>query len=135
MDSIEPASDCEHVYHVVEVDGGFLEAGGQSTHVLHSAEEALDDIAHGVEVLVMGGRFSGIRLGGNDRKRSFIGDLASYPVGCVSLVCDDGEWLGSPAGEGIEHLAVMELTAGNLQSERPSVFVYGRVNLTCAAAA
>jgi len=53
VDSIDPTPDCKHVYHVVEVDGVFFKSGCQPSHVFHLAEEPLDDIAHGIEVLVM----------------------------------------------------------------------------------
>ena len=60
MDSIDPASDCEHVYHVVEVDGVFFKPGCQPSHVLHLAEEPLDNVPHGVEVLIVPDWFPGI---------------------------------------------------------------------------
>ncbi len=50
MDSIEPAPDREHIDHIVEVERCFLEACCEPSHVLHFAEEPLDDIAHGIEV-------------------------------------------------------------------------------------
>jgi hypothetical protein len=61
VDSIDPTPDCEHIYHVVEVDGVFFEAGCQSSHVFHLAEEAFDDVAHCIEVLVVLDRF--LRVG------------------------------------------------------------------------
>lgn len=115
MDSIEPASDCEHIDHIVEAESGFLEAGCEPAHVLHPAEETFDDISHGVEVRVVCNRFTGIRLCRNDGKRTIVGNLTPDPIGRVGLVGDDGERLCLPAREGVEHLAVMELTTGNLQ--------------------
>jgi len=60
VDSIEPASDRKYVYHIEEVGSFFFEVCCQSSHIFHPAEEALDDIAHGVEAFVVGDGISGI---------------------------------------------------------------------------
>ncbi len=56
VDSIDPASDCEDVDHGEEVAAELFEARCQSSHVLHAAEETLDDVALGVEPGVVGDR-------------------------------------------------------------------------------
>ena len=62
MGSIDPAPDREHVYHVVEIDGVFFKSGCQPSHVFHFAEEAFDDVAHGVEVWIVSDRVFSIGL-------------------------------------------------------------------------
>ena len=47
MDSTEPASDCKHVDHVLEVERCFFEACCEPPHIRHFAEETLNDVAHG----------------------------------------------------------------------------------------
>lgn len=60
MDSITPQPDCEDVYHGEEVSVEFFEPGCQPSHILHLAEEPLDDISHGIEIYVMWDWLSGI---------------------------------------------------------------------------
>ena len=80
-------------------------------------------------------RIARIALGWNDWKRAFIGDLLPDPGAGIGFVGNNSQRHTLPVNEGIEHLAVMNITAGNRQSERPAVLVYSCVNLTCAAAA
>lgn len=60
MDSIEPASDRKHVDHVVEIACCFFEACYEPSHVLHFAEEALNDVAHGIEIGIVRDRPAGV---------------------------------------------------------------------------
>ena len=60
MDSITPLSDGEDMQHGEKVSAEFFESGCQSSHVLHFAEEPLNNIAHGIEICVMRDRVSGV---------------------------------------------------------------------------
>jgi hypothetical protein len=60
VDSIAPLPDSEDVYHGEEVLGKLFEAGCQPSHILHFAEEPLNDIAHPIEVFIMRDWFSGV---------------------------------------------------------------------------
>ena len=51
--SINAASDCKDLYHGEEVSGGFLEPGGQASHVFHFAKAALDDVSLGIEIVIV----------------------------------------------------------------------------------
>lgn len=62
MDSIDPAFDGEEMQHCHKVLGVFFKASGEPAHVLHFAEEAFDNVAHGIEVLVMSDRIARITL-------------------------------------------------------------------------
>jgi len=46
--------------HCEEVRTEFFISCRQPSHVFHSAEEALDDVAHTIESFVMRDRFSGV---------------------------------------------------------------------------
>jgi hypothetical protein len=63
--------DPEQVCHVPEVLGVLFESGREPSHILHLAEEAFDDVPHGVEVLVVGNRVPRIALGWDDRNSAF----------------------------------------------------------------
>jgi hypothetical protein len=51
--SINTASDCKDLYHGEEVSGGFLEPGRQASHICDFAEEALDDVSLGIEIVIV----------------------------------------------------------------------------------
>jgi len=79
------------VDHGEEVLGELFEARCQSPHILHSAEETLDDVALGLERGVVGDRVFGRAPGRDDGKGALACDgLAGGPA-VVGLVGDDGE--------------------------------------------
>ena len=43
MDSIDPAFDCKHVYHILEIDYSLLKPCCQSVHIFHLTKEAFDN--------------------------------------------------------------------------------------------
>ena len=135
MDSIQPAPDCKELYHRHEIDGFLFKSGCQSSHVLHFAKEPFDNVAHGIEIFVVRYWNTGVTLGWDHSQRTLIGDLLPDFCTAICLVSNDGEWRNFPIKEGIDHLAVMQLTAADFQSKRASFGVYSRVNLTCATAA
>ena len=91
MDSIDSASDSEDVDHGEEVSGWLFEARCQFPHILHSAQETLDDVALRLERGVVGHRVSGRAPGRDDGEGALACDgLAGGPA-VVGLVGDDGE--------------------------------------------
>ncbi len=121
--------------HGEEVAAEFFEAGGQSAHVLHGTEEALDDIAHPVEGGVMGDGPFGVALGGNDRQCAFIDDELAVGARAVGFVGNDGERLSGAMEKGRQDLAIVNLASRDDKAPGKAVFIDYRVNLTCAAAA
>ena len=69
-----------------EVAGEFIEAGGDTTHVLASAEEAFDDVAQAVEALVVELRPLGGDPGGDDREGTVIADGLADSTAVISFV-------------------------------------------------
>ena len=69
----------------------FLKPCWQSSHILYLAEEALNDVAHDIDVLVMGDWSLGIAFRWDHRQCAFFGDLASYFGAAIGFVRDDGE--------------------------------------------
>ena len=134
MDSIDPAFCCEEIYHVDEVAARLLEPRCEPSHVFHLAKEAFDDIAHGVEIGVVRGGISRIRLGGDDRQRAFIGDILSDLRAAVSFVQNHLQGRLLPVKKRIHHLAVVNMTAGDFDAQWLAVLVYGHVNFACATA-
>ena len=121
--------------HCEEVPAEFFEAGCEPSHVLHGAEETLDDVAHFIETDVMGDRLSGVALRGNDRQGAIIGDQLANGARAVSLVGDDGK-RGFGILEKVGHdLTVMDLAAGDDKAPGAAVFIDDRMNLGCAATA
>ena len=96
MDSIDPKPDGEDVYHGEEVAAEFFEPCSQSSHVLHGAEETLDDVAHSVEIGVVRDRGFDVDLRRNDRESADIGDGLSDRACVVSLVGDDRQRWSRP---------------------------------------
>ena len=111
MDSIDPASDCEDLYHGEEVSGGFLEPGRQSPHVFHFAEEALDDISLGIEIGIVRDWRTLVAFRGDDGDCGFVGDLLPDLAAAIGFVRDDGQRRCFPVEEDIHHLAIVDLTA------------------------
>ncbi len=134
MDSIDPAFCCEEIYHVDEVPSRFLEPCSQPSHVFHFVEEPLDNITHGVKAGVMRDRIARIGLGGNNRQRTFIGDIAPDLRTAIGFVQDHRQRRHLPVEEDIHHLAVMNMAASDLNAQWPAIFIYGHVNFACATA-
>ena len=113
----------------------FLKPRWQSSHILHLAEEALNDVAHGIDVLVMGDWSLGIAFRWDHRQCAPVCDLASYFGAAIGFVRDDGQRWFRPVQKGIHDVAVMDVSAGDLQPVRATLGVYGHVNFACATAA
>jgi hypothetical protein len=60
------------VDHSEKIPAEFFEASRQPPHILHGAEEALDDVAHFIGSDVMGDRLSGVALRRNDGERTIL---------------------------------------------------------------
>ena len=135
MDSIDPAFCCEQIYHVDEVPSRFLEPGCEPSHVFHLAEEAFDDVAHGVKARVVRDGVPCIGFGGNDGQPAFVGDIAPDLRAALGFVQDHRQRRRLPVKEDIHDLAVVNMAAGDLDPQRPAVLVYGHVNFACATAA
>ena len=135
MDSFDPAFDGEEMQHGQEVPAKFFESCCQPSHVLHSAEEALDDIAHGVESRVMGNRFARIAFRRNDSERAFISYVLANLSAAVGLISDNCEGWLFPVEKGAHHLTVMDMAASNFDPQRAALCIYGRMNFTCATSA
>ena len=116
MDSIQPASDCEDVDHGQEIALQFLVAGSQPAHVFHAAEEALDEVAHGVDVLVVRYLDFGIGLRRDHRERAFVGDSLADCGAAVGFVRDDCCGWNVPIEKGVKRLAIMGLCASDLDA-------------------
>jgi hypothetical protein len=116
VDSIAPAPECKDVQHRAEVDCSFLEAGCEPSHVFHFAEEAFDDVALGVEIFVVGDRFSRIALRRNDGDGTFIGNLLPDLAAAVGFVGNNGEWLIVPVEKCIHHLAIVQISTAYFQA-------------------
>ncbi len=118
MDSIQPASDCEDVEHGQEVFLQLFVACGQPPHILHPAEEPLDQVAHGIEFWVMRDRRLRVGLRRDDRDSTFIGDGLSDCGAAVGLVGDDGRGRRLPVQKRAKGPTVMGLSAGHVDPQR-----------------
>jgi hypothetical protein len=119
--------------HGEEVPAEFFKAGCEPSHVLHGAEETLDDVAHFVETQVMGDRLPGVALRGDDRQGPIVGNQLADRTRAVGLIGDDGK-----RGFGIlekvgQDLTVMDLAAGDDKAPGTAVLIDYRMNLGCAA--
>ncbi len=135
MDSIDPASDCEDVDHGEEVAGELFEARCQSSHILHAAEETLDDVALGVEPGVVGDRVSGCAPGRDDCEGALVCDGLADGSAVVGLVGDDGERRIGPVEECQQDLSIVDLAAGDDEAPGPAMLVYSGMNFGRAASA
>ncbi len=120
--------------HGEEVAAEFFEACCEPSHVLHGAEEALDDVAYFVETGVMGDGLSGVALRWNDRQSAVIGNETDG-ARAVGLVGDDGKRRSGAFEKARQDLTVMDLAAGDDKAPGTTVFIDYGVNLACAAAA
>ena len=84
---------------------------------------------------IVGQGLSGIGLGGNDSQGPFIGNLLADFGAAIGLVGNDGQAFFLPIQKRIHHLAVVQLAAADFEAQGPAFFVYGDVNLACAATA
>ena len=117
------------------VSGELVEAGCDASPILDAAEVVLDSVPAAVEALGAIGFLDGIAAARNDGQGAVVLDrLADFLV-VVGLVRGDGErrpW-------GIEHrgddLAVMDLTAGDDEIQRPAFAIDDRVDFRAPAAA
>ena len=109
MDSFDPASDGEQVQHGEEVPSQLLEARSQSAHILHSTEEAFDDVELGVKASAVPGQLTGVAFGGNDGERAFVRDALPDLSVAIGLVRDDAEWRFSSIEKRVHDLAAMNL--------------------------
>ena len=113
----------------------FFKSGREPSHILHLAEEAFNDVAHGVEVLVVWDGVSCVALGWNDGESTFFSDLAPDIGTAISFIGDDGERGLSPIHEAFDHFAVVGVTSADLKAVRAALCVYSNVNFACATAA
>ena len=121
--------------HCEEIPTEFFEARCEASHVLHGAEEALDDVAHSVETGIVRDRLSGVAFVGNDRQGPTIGNELTDGPRAISLVGDDGKRRSGAFEKVRQDLTVMDLAAGDDKAPGTTVFVDYGVNLACAAAA
>ncbi len=121
--------------HCEEIPTEFFEARCEASHVLHGAEEALDDVAHSVETGIVRDRLSGVAFVGNDRQGPTIGNELTDGPRAISLVGDDGERCCGALEKLGHDRAIMDLAAGDDKAPGTAMFIDYSVNLTCAAAA
>ncbi len=119
--------------HGKEVPAEFFEPCGQPSHVLHGAEEALDDVAHPVEVGIVRDRRFDVDLRGNDRESSFIGDGFSDRAGVIGLIGDNGQRRSWPVQQIRQYLDVMNLAAGDNKASGAATLIDYGVNFARAA--
>ena len=119
--------------HGKEVPAEFFEPCGQSSRVLHGAEESFDDVAHSVEIDIVRYRRFGADLRRNDRKSALIGYRFSNRAGVIGLVGDDRERRSRPVQQVRQNLAVMNLAAGDNKTPRAAILIDYGVNLARAA--
>ena len=119
--------------HGKEVPAEFFEPCGQSSHVLHGAEESLDYVAHSIEVDVVRYRRFGVDLRRNDRENALIGDRFSNPAGVIGLIGDDCERRSRPLQQVQQNLAVMDLATGDNKTPGAAMLIDYGVNLARAA--
>lgn len=84
---------------------------------------------------IVGQGLSGIGLGGNDGQGRFIGNLLADFGAAIGFVGNDGQRLLLPIQKRVHHLAVVQLATADFEAQGPAFFVYGDVNLACAATA
>lgn len=135
MDSIDPAFDGEDVEHGEEVLRVFLEARCEPSHVFHFAEEAFDDVAHGIKVGVVLCGIAGVTLCRNDAYSAFIGDLLPDLGAAISLIGDDRERRLLPVKKGKHHLTIVDIPARDGQAQGATLGVYSSVNFARATSA
>ncbi len=119
--------------HGQEVPAEFFEPCGQFSHVLHGAEEALDDVAHPVEIGVVRYRCFDVDLRRNDRERALISYGFSNRAGVIGPVGDDRQGRFRPVQQVRQNLAVMDLAAGDNKTPRAAMLIDYGVNFTRAA--
>ena len=106
--------------HSEEISGAFLKACCQPAHIFHLAKEAFDEISLGVEDFIVWDRIALVTFRGNDGEGPFIRDLLSDFLTAIGFVSNDGERWEFPVEKGIHHLAIMDLSAGYIQSQWPT---------------
>jgi len=121
------------VDHGKEVPAEFFEPCGQSSHILHGAEETFDDVAHPVEVDVVRYRRFGVDLRRNDRESALIGDGFSDRACVIGLVGDDGQRRSRPVQQVRQNLSVMNLAAGDNKASGAAMLIDYGVNFARAA--
>ena len=119
--------------HGKEVPAEFFEPCGQSSHVLHGAEEALDDVAHPVEIGVVRYRRFGVDLRRNDRERALISYGFSNRAGVIGLIGDDCQRRSRAVQQVRQNLAVMNLAAGDDKTPGAAMLIDYGVNFARAA--
>ncbi len=120
--------------HGEEVPAEFFEPCGQSSHVLHGAEESLDDVAHSVEVDVVRYRRFGVDLRRNDRESALIRYRFSNRAGVIGLIGNDRQRRPRPVQQVRQNLAVMNLAAGDNKTPGAAILIDYGVNFARAAA-
>ena len=121
------------MYHGKKVLAEFFEPCGQSAHVLHGAEESLDDVAHSIEVDVVRYRRFSADLRRNDRESALISYRFSNRAGVIGLIGDDRQRRSRPVQQVRQNLAVMNLTAGDDKTPGAAMLIDYGVNFARAA--
>ncbi len=119
--------------HGKEVPAEFFEPCGQSSHVLHGAEESFDDVAHSIEVDVVRYRRFGVDLRRNDRESALISYRFSNRVGVIGLIGDDCERRFRSVQQVQQNLAVMNRATGDDESPGAAMLIDYGVNFARAA--
>ena len=135
VNSIDLTFDGDQVEHCEEGLSVFLEASWEPSHVFHFAKEALNNVAHGIEIGNVRRRITGIALCGNDAYRAFFCDLSpDYPA-ALGFIGDDRERWPFPVQKGMYHLIVVNIPARYCQTQGAAFFVYSSINFARATSA
>ena len=134
MSSFKPSDGAGEMDSGEEVSGSLLVAGGDGSEMFESIEEALDEIAFGVEGEVAFAERFAVGLGRDHRHDAAHGQSFDEAVGVVTFVGDEGVRLDF--GEERFGLGdVVDLTAGQADRQRIAERVDNGVDLGRQSAA
>jgi len=115
--------------------GELVVAGGDAAPLLGPAEEVLDFVSPPVKPLGTIGFLESSAAVRDDRQRAFILDLLAHPRAVVGLVRGDRERRSRRGQHLFDDLAVVHLSAGYREAERPAFAIDNRVDFRGSTAA
>ena len=125
---LDPVEHTDESSGSQEVAGELVIAGGDAPPIFDAAEEVLDFMPPSVKALGAIGFLEGGAAVRDDRQGTFVFNLLAHLCAVVGLVGGDRERRSRRVQDIFDDLAVVHLSAGHREAERPTFAVDNRVD-------